>query len=193
MRRDIIRYGFISMIIIVILIFGYPTLYKYDKLDQKWPVKINRITGKTQILYGLSWTTVEDNEQSAPSPEKKLGVVPSSPTPIAEETFNGETFDQFYERVINELRPDQVPPSKSHLYIDFSRASLGLDDKIIEPKDYFTIGSTKAEVLFAMDDGPDNRKDYGDGNETWYYKGSSISFTDGKVTDYNNISSMNVR
>lgn len=54
---------FISIIvpttIVLVSIFIYPTLYKYDKLDQKYPVKINRLTGKTEILTMNGWTSFD--------------------------------------------------------------------------------------------------------------------------------------
>lgn len=43
--------------ILIILIFSvtiYPTVYKYDKLGN-YIVKINRLTGETNILTGNGW------------------------------------------------------------------------------------------------------------------------------------------
>lgn len=42
-------------IIISFGLFVYPTMYRYDKLEQKFPVKINRFTGKTYVLYNTGW------------------------------------------------------------------------------------------------------------------------------------------
>lgn len=183
MTKEMMRFVFAIIILISIMIFGYPTLYKYDKLDQKYPVKINRITGKTQILSGYGWTTVDGNVTSASIQEKQLSPTPSSPEPTKPETYNGETFDQFYERVLKELNPGQSIPDKSYLYLDWSRASLGINDSVVEPKDYFTIGSSKDEVKKAMGIPKSMDEEFGN----WYYGNSHIKFKSDKVFEYSNV------
>lgn len=46
----------------------WPGLYHYDKLDQKLPVKINRITGDTQVLTSKGWMKLGDYQPPAPKP-----------------------------------------------------------------------------------------------------------------------------
>ncbi|MBY9081548.1 hypothetical protein KIH86_26130 [Paenibacillus sp. HN-1] len=44
--------------LLIIALFGlliYPGLYKYDKLEGKYPVRMNRITGETKILREDGW------------------------------------------------------------------------------------------------------------------------------------------
>ncbi|MNB71670.1 hypothetical protein D3C75_182430 [compost metagenome] len=49
--------------LLIIALFGlliYPGLYKYDKLEGKYPVRMNRITGETKILREGGWVKVGD-------------------------------------------------------------------------------------------------------------------------------------
>lgn len=63
MKKELIRYFFILLLLVFVSLFIYPTLYKYDKLDQKYPVKINRITGKTNVLGLKGWVVVGDYDE----------------------------------------------------------------------------------------------------------------------------------
>lgn len=51
------------VLVLLLLVFVWPTMYRYDKMDQKWPVRINRVTGKTEILYSDGWQDVKANQQ----------------------------------------------------------------------------------------------------------------------------------
>lgn len=48
MKKNLV-YVLISIVIVIALYFHYG-IYKYDKLDQKTPVRINRFTGQTWLL-----------------------------------------------------------------------------------------------------------------------------------------------
>jgi len=55
-RKNILLiFAGVIVCIIVFGIFVYPGAYKYDKLDQSFPVKINRFTGYTQIMTYDGW------------------------------------------------------------------------------------------------------------------------------------------
>ncbi|HZD59991.1 MAG TPA: serine/threonine-protein kinase [Anaerolineae bacterium] len=54
-----------------------------------------------------------------------------------------------------------------------------------KPNGYFTIGSTKEEVL-AVHGEPDNITKADGGQETWDYGKSTVTFSDGKVVEYYN-------
>ncbi len=58
MKSKIISFVMAILFIIVFGIFIYPGIYKYDKLNQNIPVKINRFTGSTQILTVNGWKSV---------------------------------------------------------------------------------------------------------------------------------------
>lgn len=61
MKRNII----IGVIIVLVGIFVWPGIYKYDKMNQKWPVRINRITGTAEVLYQSGWQEV-GNQAAGP-------------------------------------------------------------------------------------------------------------------------------
>ncbi|MDB5056173.1 MAG: hypothetical protein JWM44_4223 [Bacilli bacterium] len=146
MKKEFIKYGFYTLALILVLTFVYPTLYRYDKYDQKIPVRINRITGKTEMLYSTGWIVPALALELDLS--KYLTVTPSPiPTP---NTYKGETFQQYYDRVIGEMDPKQTAPNKNHLFIEWEKARTGIIDNLVDPKDYFTIGSTKDQVRKAM-------------------------------------------
>lgn len=178
MKKELIRYAFISILLILVGLFVYPTMYRYDKFDQKIPVRINRVTGKTELLSTQGWMVATSTPTPEPPPIKVVAPIPSpSPTPS---TYNGETFQQWYERVIKELPEGQTAPSRTLLFFRFERARLGVYDKLVEPKDYFTLGSTKNEVKKVMG-APDSIDTYFD---TWWYESSSVKFENSKVKEY---------
>lgn len=177
MKKEFIRYGFLTVIVLLISTFIYPTIYRYDKYDQKIPVRINRITGKTEMLNYDGWLVVGIKKES-----KELETsVTTTPMPTTEPdaTYNGETFKQYYDRVIKEM-PGDTAPKKNTLYYRWERVRLGLDDNLVDPKNYFTIGSTKEDVKKVMGP-PDSINNYFD---RWDYGSSTVTFENGKVKEY---------
>ncbi len=70
MKYRLISFGMAIVVIIVFGIFIYPGIYKYDKLNQNLPVKINRFTGETQVLYNDGWkniNNISDKNLNSPS------------------------------------------------------------------------------------------------------------------------------
>lgn len=47
--------GMFCITILFIGLFIWPGMYEYDKMDQKWPVRINRLTGETEVLIPDGW------------------------------------------------------------------------------------------------------------------------------------------
>lgn len=70
MKKIVIRYLAITIIVVLFGVFIYPTMYKYDKMDQKWPVRINRITGKTEVLNQAGWQALSSNTETTDSIDK---------------------------------------------------------------------------------------------------------------------------
>ncbi|MNM10067.1 hypothetical protein D3C81_201860 [compost metagenome] len=63
--------------LLIVALFGlliYPGLYKYDKLEGKYPVRMNRITGETKILREGGWVKVGDAGSSTIRDEKEQAV-----------------------------------------------------------------------------------------------------------------------
>jgi hypothetical protein len=58
-------------VLVILAFFVWPTRYRYDRLktsDFESPVRIDRLTGKTEILYPAGWH-VAGGEQGKPAPE----------------------------------------------------------------------------------------------------------------------------
>jgi len=73
----IIICALICTTIIICGVLFWPTLYRYDKFAGKLPVRMNRLTGYTEILYGSGWERkVSDKElQEIPKEEiVKIGI-----------------------------------------------------------------------------------------------------------------------
>lgn len=59
MKKELIRYAFILLVLIFIAVFIYPTLYTYRDYINGTPVKINRVTGEAWLLeYGEGWVNI---------------------------------------------------------------------------------------------------------------------------------------
>lgn len=60
MKQDVIRFIGILLLIIAFSILVYPTPYEYVSYKEV-PIKINRITGKTHVLFIESgWREIEN-------------------------------------------------------------------------------------------------------------------------------------
>lgn len=64
MKKQFVRYGFLTVVIILIFIFIYPTIYRYDKYEEKIPIRINRITGKTEMFSADGWQEPNDGSKA---------------------------------------------------------------------------------------------------------------------------------
>ncbi|MGF9644011.1 hypothetical protein AAIH69_13470 [Paenibacillus sp. MABNS29] len=67
-----------SLVLASIVLFGlfiYPTMYKYDKLDQKYPVMINRLTGEAKILTQDGWQSTSDIDSALGKMEQYKGEI----------------------------------------------------------------------------------------------------------------------
>ncbi|MCQ4085318.1 hypothetical protein [Saccharibacillus sp. JS10] len=61
------KFSYLAAIIAIIIAFGlfiYPGVYKYDKYEQQYPVKINRFTGHTEIMTSNGWYEIGDLEET---------------------------------------------------------------------------------------------------------------------------------
>lgn len=79
MYKKVILYVVSIISVTLILLFVYPTMYRYDKLDQKWPVKIHRVTGETQVLTNNGWTELGNiQEAKTMSPKSPKNILAKS-------------------------------------------------------------------------------------------------------------------
>lgn len=124
-------YLIFPMTLVTIIAFAlliYPTMYRYDKFEQKYPVKINRFTGETKILTGIGW--VDLNQY------KNLDSPLSSPTNSNETQIDqfGYTFEEYFELVkINAKDPSKL--NKESEYFEWRRKCLGIKEYNFYPKD----------------------------------------------------------
>ena len=71
------------MICITLIICGilyWPTLYHYDKLYGKLPVRMNRLTGYTEILYADGWRSVKKQKETQLIPVEEFAKIKSKGT-----------------------------------------------------------------------------------------------------------------
>lgn len=118
--HKIVLYVLSFLAFCLILVFVYPTLYVYDKIDQKWPVRINRITGKTEVLYLDGWYT--------------LGIYEDEPaeTSVVEEETSTEVSKPKISIERIELESDLVPSDTKEVTIeDFTITKLHVTERNI--------------------------------------------------------------
>jgi hypothetical protein len=72
---------FTLAIVLIVAVFVWPTMYHYSMLNGK-PVRINRITGSTEILYPSGWQSVgsanssqSNSDSSSSGVEKQSGML----------------------------------------------------------------------------------------------------------------------
>lgn len=162
-----------SVVVLLTLFFIYPTVYKYDKINQKFPVRINRITGSTQILYMDGWQSVDKSQPS----ENQLKDFRNELLLIIDENNSNikqEIIDQIKGEIVSQVQDDLYKVREDiNQYKKFE----------IDPDNYFTIGSTQDKVkkIMGVPTGTDDYFHY------WYYGNSRITFKNNKVNEYSNL------
>lgn len=183
--KELYRYLFFGLLIVVFGFFVYPTLYKYDKLDQRYPVKINRITGDAHVLRGESWEKV-NNETTVSEIEK---IRQDIETKIENE--REAVKDDVVSSVKDAAVQAAVEDSKAQLEQILSEIESAKQEVMEykqfkkDPGNYFTLGSSDKEVKNIMGT-PDTISGYA-GHDRWNYGNSSVSFVDGKVTGWQDL------
>ena len=182
MKKELIKYIMISLIVVVFGIFIYPGIYKYDKLDQRYPVRINRITGSTDVLVGTKWESVTENKTD----QIKLLKEELDKN---QELLKQQIISEIKEEVINQVKSEVLTEYNLLLSeIEKTRTEIEAYKKFqTDPNNYFTIGSTNEEVKSIMGT-PTKIEEFFDGEIWWYYDFSVVRFRDNKVTGYSNVS-----
>jgi hypothetical protein len=66
----------LSLLVVTVGVVFWPTLYRYDRLDagnRSVPMRINRITGRVEILRGGDWSDLRPKGRSSPTrPTRRL-------------------------------------------------------------------------------------------------------------------------
>ncbi len=175
-----------TMAIILIIIFGifiYPGIYKYDKLNQNLPVKINRLTGNTKILTATGWADINTPTLS------EIKKIENNISNKFEE-YKTNLNDELIRRISNESI-SKINAASDNAISEIQKQLSDIEKQIntyqkvaTDPNSYFTIGSTKDEVKKIMGT-PTSINSYFD---TWYYGSSLIEFKNNKVKSYSNFS-----
>ncbi len=180
--KKYLKYPFIILCICAFGLFVSPGLYKYDKLNQKYPVKINRLTGKTTILYTNGvWETATSNEEDLKQFEEyKQQVIDKLDQ--QKDSIKQEVLTSIYDELSDikekqasiDTRPGNEPAEP--LAVTVQEPDTGT----------FTKGDTlkNVEKVMGTPDAVSKAGPY----ETWTYGFSTISFKDGKVEGWNNLS-----
>ncbi len=179
------KYLLVPLCICLFGIFIYPTLYKYDKLDQKYPVQINRITGETKVLTGQGWQSADDYNRAAETmsnyKEEIISEIENQSELIKEDVL--QTIQDELDMIVEKQASIDTRPGNEKDYEDLELIDEESDDDT-EISTSFSKGDTmeKVEIIMGTPDRINHAGDY----ETWWYKFSSVSFKNGVVTGWSN-------
>ncbi|TKH43056.1 hypothetical protein C1I60_16180 [Paenibacillus terrae] len=191
-------YPLVLASIVLFGLFIYPTMYKYDKLDQKYPVMINRLTGETKILTQDGWQSTPDIDSALGKMEQYKGEI-SMEIDKQEEKITQNVMAAV-ERQVDEIKTESTLADQTmsesefaavrNRDVDLPNTNPTQDDQFIEnqenKKGTFSKGDSMDKVKGVMGT-PSSISGYGM-YEIWRLDLSSVSFTDGKVTGWNDIS-----
>lgn len=205
MKREWINTGIKYLVVLIGIcafgIFIYPGIYKYDKLDQKYPVMINRITGETKVLYGDAWSTVGNvDAQMSKFIEYKEGIeatldiqssqikrdvlaeitnqleeAKNSIIADASSTVEKQSAESFFAEVRNR---DDSSDQNSDLDASFELRKQELEEL---SKIYFGLDDTKETVKKSMGT-PSTIMNNGN---TWFFDSAVVNFENDKVVGWN--------
>jgi hypothetical protein len=74
-KNIIIICALICATLIVCGVLFWPTLYRYEKIGGKLPVRINRLTGYTEILSISGWERKVSNKEIQEIPKEEIGKI----------------------------------------------------------------------------------------------------------------------
>lgn len=193
MIKYIIRYSCVPISIIVFGLAIYPGLYKYDKLDQSLPVKINRITGDTKILTLNGWQDANDYDYAldlfSEYKQQVIDAMQKQNDSIVDSVLNSVSveLEKAKDEILNTNTTKTINPTyedgtsvfdadRTELNINFSND----DANVLK----FGLGDTKETVKKSMGT-PSSIINSGD---TWFYGSSMVNFKEGIVEGWNDLS-----
>lgn len=173
MKKEIIKYCFLTVILALVLGLVYPTIYRYDKYDQKIPVRINRVTGVTEFLRDNGWSLSMDEIPKKSEMQMFTEKMDLELTLVKHEIEN---------EIVNKLS-DEVTASINDKLIQVEKEIGEYKKSQLDPNNSFTKGSSMELVKKIMGP-PNSMSDYGR-TAFWNYGNSQVNFEDGKVTGWN--------
>ncbi len=186
--KKILSNAVILLFIIAFGIFIYPGIYEYDKSEQRYPVKINRLTGSAQILRGDGWHKIDSPKESEMQSlrielQTKLDQQKKELLEVLNadrENVKNDITNSIESKIITQVQNDlKAVNEEITAYKKFET----------DPANYFSIGSTKEEVKKIMGP-PTGTNDFFD---YWYYGLSRITFKNGKVSEYSNDGNLRIK
>ena len=71
-KNAVILCALICATLVICGVLFWPTLYRYDKIGGKLPVRINRLTGYTEILYKSGWERMVSDKETQSMPKDEI-------------------------------------------------------------------------------------------------------------------------
>lgn len=182
------KYSLIPLCICLFGIFIYPTIYKYDKLDQKYPVKINRITGETKFLTGKGWQNAENYNSAAEEmsryKDQIIAEIESQNDSIKQDVLL--TIQEELDFIIEKQASISTRPGNDVAETPNEESDEVITDteEVLKDATSFKLGDTKATVEKVMGV-PDTIGGFGK-NDYWMYGFSTVDFTNDKVSGWSN-------
>ncbi|MGW8444327.1 hypothetical protein ACWGXJ_25815 [Paenibacillus sp. S33] len=173
--RIVSIYPLVLASIVLFGLFIYPTMYKYDKLDQKYPVMINRLTGEAKILTQDGWQNTPDIDSAIGKMEQYKGEISMEIDKQKEQITQNVMAS--VERQLDEIKNQSASVNQSPSESEFA----GVRNR---DRGTFSKGDSMDTVEKIM--GTANTVNYAGPFERWFYGNSSVSFKDGKVNGWNN-------
>lgn len=192
LTKEVVRYSFVLIGVIIFGLVIYPGLYKYEKLDQRFPVKINRITGDAKILTIKGWQDADDYDHALDLfNEYKQQVIDAMEG--QSESIRNNVMNSVMNSVWNELqhaKNEMVNSATSETtqptYADGTSVFYSANNDKSSSK------GEAAAIKIGLGDSKDTvKKSLGtpdhitNGGDTWYYGSAIISFNNGVVEGWN--------
>lgn len=184
MKKEYIKYGWLTLVIILILIFVYPTLYQYDKFNQKLPIRMNRISGTTEMFDGTGWNVTEKEKPKA-SEMNQFKKDMDDRFNNLRDSIEKDISDKLSSQVVTSIKGD-LAKATSDIQDDIAKAKSEIADykkSQLDPNNSFTVGSTEDVVKKIM--GTPTSISTISYLSTWYYGSSRVEFSYDKVTGWN--------
>lgn len=165
-------------------LFVYPGLYKYDKLNQKFPVKINRITGQTQVLYPNGWSNMDGYDLAAIKMEEYKKEI-TDQIATQNEMIKNDVLLSIREEI--DLMKDSISLENDYINFDAIRNRNKINQNATNPAggdQLFGKGDSFETVEKIM--GTPDSIIGGSSFEIWSYGSSNVYFRDGEVSGWSN-------
>jgi hypothetical protein len=180
-KNIIILGAVICATLIICGILYWPTLYRYDKIEGKMPIRVNRITGYTEILYrGHEWKPVK-NVQTIPQNERDKVTILGDFN-INGQIYNGEIYNGT-SYTLKKIRLSIGAKNDSGIIEWQKRYETPID---IPPysKGFCSIGLIDTKYFYIDKEKLENKMEYLDPGKPKYTKNELIDKAIGYAKEY---------